>query len=159
MLSKLSVVENQPFGPSRASVQLVPPLVVVVLAPKQRQLGGRSLTVSSSVPHNSVPLNLLKAISASSFKKCFKHWSRTKRATTETLNELPDNSRCVVIATGRSIGEGFDHPRLDTLFLTLPVSWRGTIAQYVGRLHRHHNHKQEIRVYDYADLQVPMLGT
>ena len=64
----------------------------------------------------------------------------------------------VVIATGRFIGEGFDSPQLDTLFITLPVSWRGTIAQYVGRLHRLHSGKKEVRVYDYADLDVPMLS-
>jgi superfamily II DNA or RNA helicase/very-short-patch-repair endonuclease len=64
----------------------------------------------------------------------------------------------VVLATGKYIGEGFDDPRLDTLFLALPVSWRGTIAQYVGRLHRLHEGKREVRVYDYADLNVPMLS-
>jgi very-short-patch-repair endonuclease len=64
----------------------------------------------------------------------------------------------VLIATGRFVGEGFDHPRLDTLFVTLPISWRGTVAQYVGRLHRLHENKREVRVYDYADLNVPMLA-
>ena len=64
----------------------------------------------------------------------------------------------MLLATGRYIGEGFDDPRLDTLFLTLPVSWRGTIAQYVGRLHRLREGKTEVRVYDYADLNVPMLS-
>ena len=64
----------------------------------------------------------------------------------------------VILATGRFIGEGFDDPRLDTLFLALPVSWRGTIAQYVGRLHRLHEGKRAVRVYDYADLDVPMLA-
>jgi very-short-patch-repair endonuclease len=63
-----------------------------------------------------------------------------------------------LLATGRYIGEGFDDARLDTLFLTLPVSWRGTIAQYVGRLHRLYHSKREVRVYDYADLNVPMLA-
>ena len=63
-----------------------------------------------------------------------------------------------MLATGGYIGEGFDEPRLDTLFLTLPVSWRGTIAQYVGRLHRLHAGKREVQVYDYADLDVPMLA-
>jgi superfamily II DNA or RNA helicase len=61
------------------------------------------------------------------------------------------------LATGGYIGEGFDDARLDTLFLALPISWRGTIAQYVGRLHRLHEGKREVRVYDYADLNVPML--
>ena len=64
----------------------------------------------------------------------------------------------MLLATGRYIGEGFDDSRLDTLFLTLPVSWQGTIAQYVGRLHRLHDGKTEVRVYDYADLNVPMLA-
>lgn len=64
----------------------------------------------------------------------------------------------VVLAIGRFVGEGFDEPRLDTLFLALPVSWRGTIAQYVGRLHRLRDGKREVRVYDYADLNVPMLA-
>ncbi len=64
----------------------------------------------------------------------------------------------VLLATGRFIGEGFDDPRLDTLFLAMPVSWRGTVAQYAGRLHRLHEGKREVRVYDYADLNVKMLS-
>jgi superfamily II DNA or RNA helicase/very-short-patch-repair endonuclease len=68
-----------------------------------------------------------------------------------------DNHR-VILATGKLVGEGFDDPRLDTLFLALPISWRGTVAQYVGRLHRLHEGKREVRVYDYADLNVPMLS-
>jgi len=64
----------------------------------------------------------------------------------------------LLLATGKFVGEGFDDPRLDTLFLTLPVSWHGTVAQYVGRLHRLHHDKRVVRVYDYADLDVPMLG-
>ncbi len=69
----------------------------------------------------------------------------------------PDRQR-VIIATGRYIGEGFDDARLDTLFLTLPVSWHGTIAQYSGRLHRLYDGKREVRIYDYADLNVTMLA-
>ncbi|HEX9046262.1 MAG TPA: DEAD/DEAH box helicase family protein [Verrucomicrobiae bacterium] len=68
------------------------------------------------------------------------------------------DSQLVLLATGKYIGEGFDDSRLDTLFLALPVSWRGIIAQYVGRLHRLHVGKNEVRVYDYADLNVPMLA-
>jgi very-short-patch-repair endonuclease len=80
------------------------------------------------------------------------------RVAVEELNSVPEQEAVVLIATGKFIGEGFDHPRLDTLLITLPISWRGTIAQYVGRLHRLHEHKREIRVYDYADLNVPMLA-
>ena len=74
------------------------------------------------------------------------------------LDRIPENQERVLLAPGRYIGEGFDDARLDTLFLTLPVSWRGIIAQYVGRLHRLHHNKKEVRVYDYADLDVPMLA-
>jgi len=74
------------------------------------------------------------------------------------LATIPENEERVLLATGRYIGEGFDDARLDTLFLTMPVSWRGTVAQYVGRLHRLNGKKNEVRVYDYADLNVPMLA-
>ena len=74
------------------------------------------------------------------------------------LAEASQAAGRLILATGGYIGEGFDDPQLDTLFLALPVSWRGIIAQYVGRLHRLHEGKREVRVYDYADLNVPMLA-
>lgn len=76
---------------------------------------------------------------------------------TKRLVFIPENEERVLLATGGFIGEGFDDARLDTLFLTLPISWQGTIAQYVGRLHRLYDRKKEVQVYDYADLNVPML--
>ena len=84
-----------------------------------------------------------------------KHESATVAA---RLAAIPESEPRVLLATGRLIGEGFDDARLDTLFLTLPVSWHGTIAQYAGRLHRLHDRKREVRVMDYADLDVPMLA-
>jgi superfamily II DNA or RNA helicase/very-short-patch-repair endonuclease len=74
------------------------------------------------------------------------------------LAAVPESETRVVIATGKFVGEGFDDSRLDTLFLTMPVSWRGIIAQYAGRLHRLHDGKREVRVHDYADLDIPMLS-
>jgi len=76
----------------------------------------------------------------------------------DNLAAISNNDERVLLATGRYVGEEFDDPRLDALFLTLPVSWHGTIAQYVGRLHRQYEGKREVRVYDYADLEVPMLA-
>ena len=73
------------------------------------------------------------------------------------LISVPVDEERVVLATGRFVGEGFDDARLDTLFMTLPISWKGTIAQYVGRLHRLYDLKKEVQVFDYADLAVPML--
>lgn len=74
------------------------------------------------------------------------------------LNELSDNQERLVIATGKYIGEGFDNQRLDTLFLTNPISWKGTLQQYVGRLHRMHEKKTEVKVYDYIDHLEPALA-
>lgn len=79
------------------------------------------------------------------------------RTARERLAAIPDNESRILLATGKYIGEGFDDARLDTLFLTMPISWRGTVAQYAGRLHRSHDNKREVRIYDYADLNVPML--
>jgi len=70
---------------------------------------------------------------------------------------VPDGEPRVILSTGRYLGEGFDDARLDTLFLTLPISWRGTLAQYAGRLHREYHQKKEVIIYDYLDENVPML--
>jgi superfamily II DNA or RNA helicase len=71
---------------------------------------------------------------------------------------VPEDQQRVIIATGRYVGEGFDDARLDTLFLAMPISWRGTLQQYVGRLHRLHENKHVVRVYDYIDSCVPVLN-
>jgi superfamily II DNA or RNA helicase len=84
----------------------------------------------------------------------------TKKARGRAVQQLatiPDTAERLVLATGRYIGEGFDDARLDTLFLAMPISWKGTLIQYSGRLHRHHPSKAEVRIYDYVDRQVPML--
>lgn len=82
---------------------------------------------------------------------------KEKRKELERLSSIPDNEERLIIATGKYIGEGFDDARLDTLFLTMPISWKGTLQQYVGRLHRNYEHKQEVQVYDYVDGKVPVL--
>jgi superfamily II DNA or RNA helicase/very-short-patch-repair endonuclease len=83
---------------------------------------------------------------------------KQRQSVSEHLTAIPGHEGRIILATGKYIGEGFDDPRLDTLFLTLPVSWRGTVAQYAGRLHRLYDGKREVRIYDYADLNVPMLA-
>ncbi len=83
---------------------------------------------------------------------------KQRQAVNERLAAILRHEGRIILATGRYIGEGFDDARLDTLFLTLPVSWRGTVAQYAGRLHRLYDGKREVRIYDYADLNVPMLA-
>jgi len=83
--------------------------------------------------------------------------SREIISVTNQIANVPTAEPRVLLATGKFVGEGFDDARLDTLFLTMPVSWKGTIAQYVGRLHRLYASKQEVQVYDYADLGVQLL--
>jgi superfamily II DNA or RNA helicase len=81
-----------------------------------------------------------------------------RREAINKIKAIPDGEERLILATGRYIGEGFDDARLDTLFLTLPISWRGTLQQYVGRLHRTQVNKKIIKVYDYVDAEVPMLS-
>ena len=80
------------------------------------------------------------------------------RKVMQHLASIPDDEERLILATGRYIGEGFDDARLDTLFLALPFSWKGMLVQYAGRLHRLHPGKEEVRVYDYVDGNVPMLA-
>jgi superfamily II DNA or RNA helicase len=83
--------------------------------------------------------------------------SKARRLALKQLADLPDNEGRLILATGRYIGEGFDDPRLDTLLLTMPIAWKGTVVQYVGRLHRAHPAKQDALIYDYVDSDVPVL--
>jgi superfamily II DNA or RNA helicase len=73
------------------------------------------------------------------------------------ISETPADQQLTLVATGRYIGEGYDEPRLDTLFLTMPISWKGTLQQYAGRLHRLFEEKREVQIYDYVDIHVSML--
>jgi superfamily II DNA or RNA helicase len=77
---------------------------------------------------------------------------KEKRLAKTRLSEIPEGEQMVIIATGKYVGEGFDYPRLDTLFLAMPISWKGTIAQYAGRLHRSHEGKIDVQIYDYVDI-------
>ena len=81
-----------------------------------------------------------------------------RRSAASRLEATPPEQERVILATGRFAGEGFDDPRLDTLFLVLPVSWKGTLIQYAGRLHRHLPEKTEVQIFDYADNEVPLLA-
>ena len=82
---------------------------------------------------------------------------KARRSALARLAEVPDDKPRLVLATGRYIGEGFDDPRLDTLLLTMPMAWKGTVIQYAGRLHRAHPNKRDIRIYDYVDSEIPVL--
>ncbi len=75
----------------------------------------------------------------------------------DELNGLAPDALRILLATGKLVGEGFDHPPLDTLVLAMPVSWKGTLQQYAGRLHREHASKTDVRIIDFVDSGHPAL--
>ena len=83
--------------------------------------------------------------------------TKSRRETLERLESIPGDESVVIVATGKYVGEGFDYPRLDTLFLALPIAWKGKVVQYAGRLHRNYEGKTEVQVYDYVDIHIPVL--
>jgi superfamily II DNA or RNA helicase len=83
---------------------------------------------------------------------------KRRREIMQRLSSIPQDEERVIVATGRYLGEGFDDSRLDTLFLTMPIAWKGTLAQYAGRLHRLSEEKREVIIYDYVDDRVPALA-
>lgn len=92
--------------------------------------------------------NVIKLVGADSAKQ--------KRLAMEQMRAIEADEDMIIVATGRYVGEGFDLPRLDTLLLALPVSWKGIVAQYAGRLHREYDGKTTCQIYDYVDLENPI---
>ena len=82
--------------------------------------------------------------------------TKEKRQKIEHLQSIPSTEPLIIVATGKYVGEGFDYARLDTLFLVSPVAWKGIVAQYAGRLHREFEGKQDVQIYDYIDIHVPV---
>ncbi len=115
----------------------------IVLTERRDHLESLAERLSEHVPHLIVLHGTMKA--------------SARREALAYLATVPDGEARLLLATGRNIGEGFDDARLDTLFLAMPVSWKGTLIQYSGRLHRLYAGKTEVRIYDYVDREVPML--
>lgn len=82
--------------------------------------------------------------------------AKEKRHALQKLQSIPASESLALVATGKYAGEGFDYPRLDTLFLVMPIAWKGNVEQYAGRLHREYSGKSEVRIYDYVDIHVPL---
>jgi superfamily II DNA or RNA helicase len=84
--------------------------------------------------------------------------TKVRREAARQLAEIPRDEERLVLATGRYVGEGFDDARLDTLFIAMPIAWRGTLVQYAGRLQRSYAGKRDVHVYDYVDRAIPVLA-
>lgn len=125
---------------------------------KSYEEGRKILVLTERTDH----LELLRSEIENHVKNFFVlHGRQSKKqraAVFDAITELGDTTPHVILSTGRLIGEGFDHPPLDTLVLAMPISWKGTLQQYAGRLHREHSDKDDIRVYDYVEIDHPQLS-
>ena len=117
----------------------------VVLTERLEHLGTLSAMLSARLPHVCVVRGGMGV--------------KERKRLMEEYRALPPGAPKTLMSTGRFLGEGFDEERLDTLFLVFPISWRGTLAQYAGRLHRLSERKERVIIYDYADLRDPVLAS
>jgi len=132
--------------------------MIVKDARKALEAGGKILLLTERVEHVELLAKHLQEHTRHLFVLHGRLPKRQCREVLERFAALTDGEPRLLIATGRFIGEGFDQATLDTLFLAMPFSWRGTLQQYAGRLHRQHHAKHTVRIYDYVDAEIPMLA-
>ncbi len=132
----------------------------LILGDIQQALADRRspIVLTERKEHVSLLAERIRAFTPNVFKMQGGMTAKQRKQLLSGIDAVPDEQPRVIVATGRYLGEGFDDARLDTLFLAMPISWKGTLAQYVGRLHRLHHAKTEVRIYDYIDDRVPMLS-
>lgn len=118
--------------------------------------GRTPIILTNRTAHVSVLAEKLKATIKNVISLTGAGTTREKGEAMQRLQTIPDSEQLVIVATGKYIGEGFDYPRLDTLFLALPISWKGLLTQYAGRLHREYEGKKDVRIYDYIDIHEPI---
>lgn len=119
--------------------------------------GRKVLVLTERMDH----LEAIKAVMEGHVENLFTlHGRLSKKQRSEVisaLDVLPPDAPRLLLATGKLVGEGFDHPPLDTLVLAMPISWKGTLQQYAGRLHREHATKTDVRIIDLVDTGHPAL--
>ena len=123
---------------------------------KAVESGRTPLVLTSSKQHVNLLTELLKPFVKNVIQLTGSGTAKEKRETLQQLHKVPADEPLVIVATGQYVGEGFDYPRLDTLFLALPISWKGRLEQYAGRLHRENDGKKDVRIYDYIDIHEPV---
>ena len=118
--------------------------------------GRTPIILTNRTAHVSVLAEKLKATIKNVISLTGIGTTKEKREAMQRLQTIPDSEQLVIVATGKYVGEGFDYPRLDTLFLALPISWKGLLTQYAGRLHREYEGKKDVHIYDYIDIHEPI---
>jgi superfamily II DNA or RNA helicase len=120
------------------------------------QKGKNCIVLSERVEHVKILSEMLRQKIPDAISVTGGMGNKDMREILQKIPESPQDKPITIIATGRFFGEGFDEPRLDTLFLAMPVSWKGTLQQYAGRLHRLFEGKKEALIFDYIDIRVRM---
>ena len=118
--------------------------------------GRTPIILTARTSHVELLAEMLKQHVANIIQLTGEGTAKNKRETLQKLQDIPKDAPLVIVATGKYVGEGFDYPRLDTLLLALPISWKGLVAQYAGRLHRENEGKKDVRIYDYIDIHEPV---
>lgn len=121
------------------------------------QQGRKVLVLTERTEHLDAILAALDGLVQTPFVLHGRMSKKQRASMIAELDELPPEAPRVLIATGKLVGEGFDHPALDMLVLAMPISWKGTLQQYVGRLHREHATKTDVRIIDFVDTGHPAL--
>jgi len=119
--------------------------------------GRKVLVLTERTEHLEAILQALTALAQAPFVLHGRMSKKQRAALIAELDTLPPEAPRILLATGKLVGEGFDHPPLDTLVLAMPVSWKGTLQQYAGRLHREHVSKADVRIIDFVDAGHPAL--
>jgi len=120
------------------------------------QIGKNCIVLTERVEHVKILAEMLRQNIPDAISVTGGMGNKDTRETMQRISDFPKDKPVTIIATGRFIGEGFDEPRLDTLFLAMPISWKGTLQQYAGRLHRLFEGKKEALIFDYIDIRVQM---
>jgi len=119
--------------------------------------GRKVLVLTERIEHLEAIHRALTAQHTTPFVLHGRKSNKQRAALINELDALPPEAPRILVATGNLVGEGFDHPPLDTLVLAMPVSWKGTLQQYAGRLHREHASKADVRIIDFVDTGHPAL--
>jgi superfamily II DNA or RNA helicase len=120
--------------------------------------GRKVLLLSKRTEHLDLLYGQLKEMDYPCFLLHGRMKAKDRLAVIASLSKLQEDVPHILLASAQLIGEGFDHAPLDTMILTLPISWEGSLRQYAGRLHRDHASKTNILIHDYAELDHPQLA-
>ena len=118
--------------------------------------GRTPVILSRYVDHSRKLYDRLKSCADEVFLLSGENTKKQHRAVLEQMKQVEADKSMILVATGKLIGEGFDYPRLDTLIMAMPVSWKSVVEQYAGRLNRDYEGKESVIIYDYVDSHISM---